>query len=672
MRACLELNPIVRIGKINKTIYDLSFVQEPRYARESTVLKNQTSSQSTNIHKRLLHPFPIIGLKIYYDDQKLGRLDITSHNLSFFFLKATIIDEDSQHGGRKGINTDSVIVGTKLISGIFYNLPRDQLKLDDRAETMIIFMFTDIGFLKKGNYKISFELYKFEPFNYLVPNQLSKLTKITELYSKNIKVYGPREYYKPSVQETISNEMKLESEKIINNRLRSKVVHYLKAINIIKDYDRNTNSNNSSKDGSAANNKSTNARKPKTANNGGAITTSNTITAAAAASSSSFSSAAAAALPNTAGNNIPPPGETKSYAPGPGSTFTFTVNTGSKRKAEPAKSNTGKNHHVHIQSSENDFYAYAINNKPKRKKKSATIAEVASSTGIKDTNNNTGYISNGNYTGTTDGPPIMTFKSIKLPSLNEAINQGIKSESDDKHNILPPLESSELPTNPGINNDGNIFVGSLPYIGGPKSEDLVQPLPNYKITSDHPAHILSMLASCGNNSDKNNGSTNISRPPSSSSSPSSPIPSIIMENTRTHQNRAKPENISQEASHNHNTVRAPNLSWVSSTASSSSPSSLSSTTATASTTNDMRGASGSDGNNGHLPNNFRNIAYTLMSLRQSKPTSASPTSIIGSDNGPSSNINIKEQKYEAVPFEMLTTAVVSKGKTAKKQTRRKK
>lgn len=227
MRSSLELNPIANIRMALDPVYLLNFIQEPKYARESTVLKTPLPFLAVNIHKRLLHPFPIITLKLYARDKSSRVVDITDHTLSLFFLRASLVDE-------MGDENSPIVVGTKVMAGTLYSLPKG---VGQSEEGIVVFMFTDLGFLKKGSYRMCFELYKFEAFK-TGSKAGPLLAKIKDVRSGEIKVYGPREYYRKLVQDKIQNDMQDELKKMNNDQARLKVIRYLRSINTIKDYER--------------------------------------------------------------------------------------------------------------------------------------------------------------------------------------------------------------------------------------------------------------------------------------------------------------------------------------------------------------------------------------------------------------------------------------------------
>lgn len=215
--------PLSDIQETNDIIYSFNLIQQPKFARESTNLK------------RLLHPYPVLTLKVHRKEKDGSLTDITSHSLSQFFLKASILGADGK-----------VLVGNSVISGIHYSLPalsfkdfnqfgyQDASKAPDepRDNGVIVFIFNELGIVRKGNFRLRFELYKFEFFHHLL-QRIPKICKVAEVISNEFKVYGSRQFYKKLNQAKFAKELEAERRKVQFSRILS----YLKDIKVLKEMD---------------------------------------------------------------------------------------------------------------------------------------------------------------------------------------------------------------------------------------------------------------------------------------------------------------------------------------------------------------------------------------------------------------------------------------------------
>lgn len=317
MRKVLQSTPLSNIEKARKTKYVLTFLQQPKFARESTKLK------------RLLHPHSVVTLNVYVEAADGSYMDVTSHNLSTFFLKASVVETtpEEEQDRYQNIPEEKVLVGNKVMSGALYNLPGDydfkiinseyhhryrqqqffmqqqfqqpsvypppyppttivqpiygqplqpianngpipryantlhpeakagsdkssfkdnsvyssvdelakdvNISINNDNNGVVVFIFNDLGVVKRGNFKLRFELFKFECFQYAVKdgNSIPNVMKVGDLYSGEFKVYGSRQFYKKDNQEMFSKELDLEKDRLQSD----KTLAYLKKIKVLRD-----------------------------------------------------------------------------------------------------------------------------------------------------------------------------------------------------------------------------------------------------------------------------------------------------------------------------------------------------------------------------------------------------------------------------------------------------
>lgn len=112
----------------------------------------------------------------------------------------------------------------------------------DKGEGMFIFKFSDLGILKKGYYKLRFDLYSCELFS--SSNNLPKsINKLQTVYSNTIKIYNAKEYYRKDLNMQISSQVNTEKLRLSQDAQYQKTFQFLKSINYINGNSRDPNKN---------------------------------------------------------------------------------------------------------------------------------------------------------------------------------------------------------------------------------------------------------------------------------------------------------------------------------------------------------------------------------------------------------------------------------------------
>lgn len=277
------LNP-ANFSSIENPKYQLKILQQPLFARESNNLK------------RLLHPCPVIYLTVSHTKPEVPKridkrdffnlinnpykkvkteiistselVNITNHTLAGYFIRASAIE--IPYGQRSSTNTNSLsptpeelLIGNKLATGYSFHIPvssktslnypfQSDLKSElvtssedtNNVNNGIVFIFNDLGLVKRGNFQLHFELYKIEFFNYVTLKekssnfQVSKgksvpfISKINSITSDKFTVYGSRQFYKLENQTMFNKLLKIESDQKLKN---DKCLRYLRELKFIKE-----------------------------------------------------------------------------------------------------------------------------------------------------------------------------------------------------------------------------------------------------------------------------------------------------------------------------------------------------------------------------------------------------------------------------------------------------
>lgn len=215
MRSPTKLSPLTEVAISSDQIhYELKFIQSPRNSKESLV-----SLCPPVIRKRLVHPFPILSLKIFETRQGQTQ-DITDRVLSLFYLRASLVNADSES-----------LIGTSTVSGNYYDTNRRKGSKENGPNGVFVFLFNDLGVLQKGEHYMKFELFKIENYNYLSCATLPFVCKVTQLVTSEIvKIYGSREYYEEITQVQRLEKRTKETQKAAAN----KVYRYMASIGLVR------------------------------------------------------------------------------------------------------------------------------------------------------------------------------------------------------------------------------------------------------------------------------------------------------------------------------------------------------------------------------------------------------------------------------------------------------
>lgn len=200
-----EYSPICQTDNASGIRYELLMIQEPRFGREFTKAK------------RLISPHAVIALKVYSRTGNHGYKDITSRVLCQFHMNVSL------QGG-----SNSNLVGLRFVSGSLHQPSGNQ--------GLFVFAFPSLGIDLRGAYKLKFELFKYEGYSYLGSTDSPPLlTKISEIHTNTIEIFGIREFYRPDVQQRFQQLSARDLNEMQKDRRKHSFYSYLKKAGVIKD-----------------------------------------------------------------------------------------------------------------------------------------------------------------------------------------------------------------------------------------------------------------------------------------------------------------------------------------------------------------------------------------------------------------------------------------------------